>query len=205
MYKAVIFDVDGTLIDTEQSILQSLQHVLKEEGLSYEQEDLRFALGIPGKETLARLGIEDSERVQADWSDAVLAYADDVTLFAGAQEVIEQLAESPLRLGIVTSKTRREVTDEFDPFGLSHHFDAIVSASDTQLHKPCPDPLLLCLDKLGVTHDEAIYIGDSIYDMQCAQSARVQFALALWGAQDAGQFETADFILRQPEDVLSLL
>ncbi|GKV68644.1 phosphatase [Sporosarcina sp. NCCP-2716] len=205
MFTTIVFDVDGTLIDSEEAILNSLQKVLQEEGHAYSQDDLRFALGIPGMDTLKQLEIANPERVLATWSETVLEFSDSVRLFEGAAEVVAQLAESPLRLGIVTSKTAQEVRHEFDPFGLSPHFDCIVSASDTEKHKPHPDPLLRCLETLGAEKEGALYIGDSIYDMQCAHSAGVPFALALWGSKTTERFEAADYILKQPVDVLELL
>ena len=205
MFKYVIFDVDGTILDTEKAILKSLQKVLKEEGQDYQQEDLRFALGIPGDATLQRLGIPDIERVSPKWSKTVLEFSQEVHIFDGLKEVIEALSASPIRTGIVTSKTKQEVIDEFDPFGISNHFEHIICATDTKNHKPHPEPLLVCLEKMKAIKDESIYIGDSIYDMQCAKSAGVKFALALWGSKSTEGFESADFILKEPKDILGLI
>ena len=205
MFKYVIFDVDGTILDTEKAILKSLQKVLKEEGEDYQQEDLRFALGIPGDATLKRLGIPDIERVSPKWSQTVLEFSQEVHIFDGLKEVIEALSASPIRTGIVTSKTKQEVIDEFDPFGISNHFEHIICATDTKNHKPHPEPLLVCLERLKAIKDESIYIGDSIYDMQCAKSAGVKFALALWGSKSTEGFESADFILKEPKDILGLI
>lgn len=205
MVKAIIFDVDGTILDTEQAILQSLQRTLLEgTDQQYSLEDLRFALGIPGKDTLMRLNIDNIDEVHRKWSAAVLDFSHEVTVFEKLEEVIQQLAAKPLLLGIVTSKTAQEVTDEFDPFGLSHYFKHIVSASDTEKHKPHPEPLLKCLDELQVAPEDAIYIGDSKYDLQCAKQAGAKFALALWGAKSTNVFEEADYVLYEPKDILGL-
>jgi len=108
-------------------------------------------------------------------------------------------------LGIVTSKTAQEVVDEFEPFGLSEYFQHIVSASDTEKHKPNPEPLLKCLDALQVAPEEAIYIGDSIYDFQCAKQAGAKFALAHWGAKSTIGFEEADYVFYEPKDILAIV
>ena len=205
MLKYVIFDVDGTILDTERAILKSLQQVLKEEGREYQTEDLRFALGIPGKETLRRLNVQDIERVHTNWSKAELALLKEVQLFKDIKEVLEVLLESPLRTGIVTSKTRQELMDGFELFGISSYFESIICATDTDKHKPHPEPLLACLEELEAEKDEAIYIGDSIYDLQCAHSAGVKFALAFWGVRKIEGFESADFLLKEPKDILELL
>ncbi|EFI68500.1 pyrophosphatase ppaX [Lysinibacillus fusiformis ZC1] len=206
MLRAIIFDVDGTILDTEQAILQSLQRTLrKETQKDYPFEALRFALGIPGKDALQRLNVDDIEAVHQKWSAAVLDFSHEVAVFKSLEEVIQHLATKPLQLGIVTSKTAQEVVDEFEPFGLSEYFQHIVSASDTEKHKPHPEPLLKCLDALQVAPEEAIYIGDSIYDFQCAKQAGAKFALAHWGAKSTIGFEEADYVFYEPKDILAIV
>ncbi|ACA40080.1 HAD family hydrolase [Lysinibacillus sphaericus CBAM5] len=206
MLQAIIFDVDGTMLDTEKAILQSLQRTLREETQKeYACEELRFALGIPGKDTLQRLNVEDIEAVHQKWSAAVLDFSHEVSVFPNLEAVIQSLASKPLELGIVTSKTRQEVIDEFDPFGLSEYFTQIISASDTEQHKPHPEPLLKCLELLQIAPENAIYIGDSIYDLQCAKDAGAKFALALWGAKTTEGYEEADYVLQEPSDILTLI
>lgn len=206
MLRAIIFDVDGTILDTEKAILQSLQRTLREETQKdYPFEALRFALGIPGKDALQRLNVDDIEAVHQKWSAAVLDFSHEVAVFESLEEVIQHLATKPLQLGIVTSKTAQEVVDEFEPFGLSEYFHHIVSASDTVKHKPHPEPLLKCLDALQIAPEEAIYIGDSIYDFQCAKQAGAKFALAHWGAKSTIGFEEADYVFYEPKDILAIV
>ncbi|QSB09204.1 HAD family hydrolase [Lysinibacillus fusiformis] len=206
MVKAIIFDVDGTILDTEQAILQSLQRTLREETQKdYPFEALRFALGIPGKDALQRLNMDDIEAVHQKWSAAVLEFSHEVAVFENIEQVIQHLATKPLQMGIVTSKTAQEIVDEFDPFGLSDYFHQIVSASDTEKHKPHPEPLLKCLDALQVAPQDAIYIGDSIYDFQCAKQAGAKFALAHWGAKSTIGFEEADYVFYEPKDILAIV
>src|SRR5699024_10472546 len=102
------------------------------------------------------------------------------------------------------SKREQEFIDLFYLFVLSNIFHYIISASDTENHKPHPDPLLFCLKELGADKNETVYIGDSIYDMQSAKSAGIKFALALWGSKTIKGFETADYILNKPRDILTL-
>ncbi|TQS75121.1 HAD family hydrolase [Ornithinibacillus gellani] len=205
MFNYLIFDVDGTILDTEAAILKSLQHVLASEGKEYQTEELRFALGIPGKETLRRLHVTDVERVHSKWSNTVLAFSKEVQVFKEIEEILTDLFNKHVKMGIVTSKTQQEMKDEFAPFGLNDFFQFTINADDTENHKPYPDPLLACLDGLDASQHDAIYIGDSIYDMQCAKSAGVKFALALWGAKTVEGFESADFILENPKDILTLI
>ena len=205
MYKYLIFDVDGTILDTETAILTSLQEVLAAEGREYSFEDLRFALRIPGKEALRRLNLTDTERIHSNWAQTILSYSQEVNIFTGLEETLQKLSKKPVTLGIVTSKTRQELEDEFNSYGLNSFFQSIVSADDTERHKPHPDPLFACLADLEAPQNETIYIGDSIYDMQSAKKAGLPFALALWGAKTTENFASADYILETPTDILSLL
>lgn len=205
MFNYLIFDVDGTILNTEEAILKSLQKVLASEGRNYRTEELRFALGIPGKETLRRLNLIDIERIHLKWSKSVLDFSKDVSVFDGLEEVLKVLSSRSIKMGIVTSKTHQELENEFDPFGLNSFFNYTINADDTEKHKPHPAPLLECLNGLGATQRDSIYIGDSIYDMECAKRAGVRFALALWGAKTTEQFESADYILKEPKDILTLI
>lgn len=206
MVKAIVFDIDGTIIDTEQIILKSVQMVLKEETQKeYTFEELRFVLGIPGEDALKKLDIKNADRVLERLSGTIRQFLHESSIFEGMEETLSTLAKEPIQMGIVTSKTEQEVVNEFNPFGLSEYFKQIISASDTEKHKPHPDPLLRCLELLQVAPEETIYIGDAIYDMQCAKGAGAKFALALWGAKTTKAFEDADYILQNPKDILNLV
>ncbi|MED2693760.1 HAD family hydrolase [Bacillus toyonensis] len=206
MITSLIFDVDGTILDTEKAILKSLQRILKEElNEDYTLDALDFALGIPGKGALKKLNVPNIDVIHPKWSKAVLDYYHEVSVFKSLEDIIGMLSLSTIKLGIVTSKTKQELIDEFEPFGLSSYFEYTICACDTGKHKPHPEPLLACLKRLDVPCHEAIYIGDSIYDMQCAKSAGVKFALASWRSKTKDAFKDADYILEEPKDILRLI
>lgn len=205
MTKHLIFDVDGTIIDTEAVILKSLQQTLKEEGKNYSLDELKFSFGIPGKTTLEQLNVSDIDRVFQNWINNGFKFADEVNIFEGIKPTLQILDDKDVRMSVVTSKDRQGVKDEFNPFNLTSHFEYIISADDTPKNKPHPDPLLLCLDKMEIAPKDAIYIGDAIYDLQTAKGAGVDFALALWGSKTTNKFEEAEYILREPRNTLDLL
>lgn len=173
--------------------------------MNYQLEELRFALGIPGREALKEFNVTDLERVHSKWSETVLEFSREVSVFPDIENVLKALSESPVKTGIVTSKTKQELIDEFEPFGLSSFFEYTICASDTEKHKPHPEPLLACLKGLNAHPDEALYIGDSVYDLQCAKSAGVPFALALWGSKTTEGFESAEYVLKEPKGLLELV
>ncbi|HDR5271087.1 HAD family hydrolase [Bacillus thuringiensis] len=206
MISSLIFDVDGTILDTEKAILCSLQWILKEElNEDYTLDALEFALGLPRKEALKKLNVPNIDAIHPKWSKAVLNYYHEVSVFKSLEDIIGMLSLSNIKLGIVTSKTKQELIDEFEPFGLSSYFEHTICASDTDKHKPHPEPLLSCLKRLDIPCHEVIYIGDSIYDMECAKSAGVKFALASWGSKTKDAFKDADYILEEPKDILKLI
>lgn len=204
-YSHVVFDIDGTLIDSEKAVLNSLQKtILEEKGIEKSLEELRFALGIPGKVALSRLDIENLEEVEEKWDEYSKEYSHEITLFDGIRSVVQALKSKSIKLGIITSKTRKEYESDFVRFGLDSYFDVVICADDTKKHKPNGDPMEKYLEITNARRQDTIYVGDSIYDMQCAKNAGVHSALALWGIEDSDNLE-ATYKLNNPKDILDIL
>lgn len=205
MYRTIIFDIDGTLINTEQAVLNSLQKLLK---MNYNREvdisELAFVLGIPGAVSLKQLGIKDDEIDFANdsWNAFMRDYQHTIHVYEGIQQLITTLSEHSVTMGVVTSKTKKEYGDDFSPFGLHMNIHYAVCADDTDLHKPNPEPLLKFLEISGARAEESIYIGDTIYDSQCALDAGVDFGLALWGCKQ-GDTIPATYKFKHPLDILT--
>jgi HAD superfamily hydrolase (TIGR01549 family) len=205
MYKYIIFDIDGTLLDTETAVLSSLQKVVFEElNKSLSFDELRFALGIPGEVTLNKLGITNVSECSVRWNEYLKDYFHHVKVFDHIKDTLIKLNEIGISTGIVTSKTREEFLNDFVPFELGDFFKLVVCADDTEKHKPNPDPILKFLELSGADKSKTIYIGDTKYDMQCALDAGIDFALALWGAKSSVGIN-ANYILENPKQILQLI
>lgn len=203
-YKAIIFDIDGTLIDNEKQVICSLQKLLETiTPKKYSYEDLLFVLGIPGEKVLSILGIENREQALERWYEIHHSYSYMEQIFPGIREMLEELKNTGVRLGIVTSRIRNECDKFLEQYQFTDYFEASTCSGETLHSKPAPDPLLAVLDKMQVSPSEALYVGDSIYDMECAASAGVDNALALWGACQPEKI-TCRYKLENPADVLSL-
>lgn len=203
-YKQIVFDVDGTLLDTEYAVLHSLQDTVEEaSGERPPLGSLAFALGITGADALRALGFADVPAALERWIGAMERYGDTVAPFAGIEAALAALAGLGYRLGIVTSKTGPELKRELDRFGLGRYFATVVCADDTAGHKPGPDPLLEYMARAGAGSGETLYVGDSRYDGECAKAAGVKFALAVWGCRGAGI--AADYYPSTPEGLVSLM
>ncbi|WP_271808894.1 HAD family hydrolase [Clostridium beijerinckii] len=204
MYNCIIFDIDGTLLDTEIAVLSSLQKLVFEElneNLSF--DELRFALGIPGEVTLNKLGITNILDCNVKWNKYLKEYFHNVKVFDGIKDTLIKLNEIGILTGIVTSKTKEEFLNDFAPFELNNYFKLVVCADDTEEHKPNPEPILKFIELSGANKSKTIYIGDTRYDMDCAFGAGIDFALALWGAKSSIGIN-ANYILENPKQILKL-
>ncbi|MBP2660189.1 MAG: HAD-superfamily hydrolase, subfamily variant 1 [Firmicutes bacterium] len=204
MYKYLIFDIDGTIIDTEKAVIGSLQKLLKvETGMDYPADELSFVLGIPGSVALKQFNIADIDKACLKWNEYLKEFDNSIRVFPDLEVIIKHLHDLKIKTGIVTSKTKQELLDDFYPFGLHDYFDYIVCADDTIRHKPDPEPILKCLELAQASPAETIYIGDTSYDMQSAHHAGVDFALALWGTKDSNL--NAKIKLSHPKELLDIV
>lgn len=205
MYDCVIFDIDGTLIDTEKAIIGSLQKVLLEElGKHYDYNDLVFTFGIPGAVSLEKFGIKNIEATCRRWNSYIEEFRTEMRIYPGIEEVLRKLDQKRIKNGIVTSKTKEEFKKHFIPLGLADYFKYVVCADDTTKYKPEPEPLLKFMELFNVSPDNSIYIGDTIYDLRCAQGAKIDFGLALWGAKQPESIN-AQYKLKQPREILDIV
>lgn len=207
MKKTILFDVDGTLIDTEKTIIKSWQKTLKQTfNIEPAAEDLFYILGIPGTKAVERYATspEQSQELIDLWEKNDHQMFHYAKLFDGIENMLRGLKQNQVQLGIVTSRTNQELKIVFDHFPIKKYFDTAVTASQTELHKPNPEPILKAIDTLKIDPKNTLYIGDSIYDFQCARNAQVEFALASWGAKENSEFNKVDYLLKQPNDLVEL-
>lgn len=203
-YKHLVFDIDGTIIDSAKINMLSLQETVKElRGDVMPLEDLYFSFGIPGVRAMEILGFPEPEKAVQVWIRNYSACAErlGMPLFPGMREILERLREKGASLGIITSKLREEYDEHFEKQGLLELFPWVVTASDTPKGKPYPDPMLEYLRRTGAAPEEVLYFGDTAYDMDCARSAGVDHALVLWGCLSPEGIE-ATYRLETPEEIL---
>lgn len=203
-YRHIVFDIDGTLLDTEYGVLYSLQETVRElSGKEIPVSELTFALGITGEDALKILDIKDVSGALKLWDKNYRKYADTVEVFCGISELLEELKGLGCEMGIVTSKTGREFEQDFCGFGISRLFKTIVCADDTKEHKPNAAPLLKYMELSGAGRGEILYVGDSRYDSECAENAGIDFALAVWGSHSRSV--KADYFPEKPLDLPAVL
>ncbi len=204
-YKHIIFDIDGTMLNTETADMLATQETIFQ--LTGEKKSIdyfRFTFGIPNSVVFPQLGIEDVEKASLMWAENYSKHHSTLKLFDGIQDVLNVLKSKGHILGIVTSKSRREFNADFATFGLEHLFGTVICVDDSPRPKPNPDPVLEYLKRTKAEKSETIYIGDTAYDAQTAHSAGIDFGLAVWGAHNWEQIK-AEYYLKKPDDILNLV
>lgn len=205
MKKHILFDVDGTLLDSEEAVLLSFQETIYlKTGKKLETQELKYALGIPSEAALRRFGFPEEEipEIVDFWGNLTPRYRKYIKVFPGIPKLLEKLKEKGARLGIVTSRNREEYKRDFLPFGLESYFDTVICADDTVIHKPYGEPVKEYLRRENACAQDTVFIGDTVYDMDCAADAGVEGALALWGCASPAHIR-ADWYLACPEEVSS--
>ena len=190
-FETVLFDLDGTLIDSIRLILDSFHHTLAAHGKAAASDgELLVHVGTPLTRHLAHYA-EDPAEVEAmiatyrAWN---LAHHDGaVRAFPGAVAAVHALANRVAQLGVVTSKQRAAAHRGLAVAGFCADterlapFQVLVGADDVALHKPDPTPLLAALERLGASRERAAYVGDSPHDLAAARAAGLTAVAVGWG------------------------
>jgi len=209
-FPVVLFDLDGTVIDSGAIILASMRHAAREVlGAEPPDELLMAAVGGPGLEAQMRALAPD--RVE-ELVDVYRAHNEPLheglVCCAGIDGVLVRLKEEGRRLGIVTAKRRKTVELAFAQVPLGHLFDTVVGGDETERHKPDPEPLLLALERLGARGDETAYVGDAPFDVKAAKAAEVFSVAVTWGgihSRERLEAEQPDALVETAEDLYGVL
>lgn len=207
---AVLFDFDGTLVDTTELIHQSMRHATSTVlGREYSRETLLNGVGRPLPEQMKIFDPERADELLEVYRRHNEAHHDDlIQEFPGIEAALGRLQEAGLELAVVTSKRRVSVEQALESFpGLGRVVDRFVTMEDTTEHKPHPEPLLKGLEILGATREEAAYVGDSPYDIAAAQAAGLTSVGVSWGAFPHESLREAnpDYLLRDMDGVAETL
>lgn len=210
---AVLFDLDGTLIDTYRLYLECYRRAL-EPHLGYAPTDAEIAARRPASERrflLDWIGEDAGDACHAEmrrlYGDLYPSMAEGI--YGGVPEMLAALRSAGLRLGIVTGKGREawDVTRTFSDVG---PFEVVVTDDDVHAAKPDPGGLLAAAEALGIRPEQTVYIGDSTVDMKAGRNAGMRIGAALWAKTASGEAEAfvrkieamrPDWIFGRPSDV----
>ncbi len=209
--RAILFDLDGTLVDSTETIILGLgdafekyaghrpdEHTLKGTiGMPLTEQMRTYQLHEPGSELLNEMIAYTIERYRA--------HGGFTKMFGPSVEAMLHLKNCGFKIAAVTSRNAVELHDFITDFPYASSLDVAICASDVLMPKPNPECAILACEKLGVEHREAIYIGDSVFDMQCAHQAEIATIAVTYGAasESALAAESPDLIVRSPEELLA--
>jgi pyrophosphatase PpaX len=210
-FRIVLFDLDGTLIDSGPIILASMQHAVRTVlGREIPLEELGMTIG--GQGIVAQMQAIDAEHAEAlleAYKEHNDGLHETLEAFDELLALLPGLEAEGRKLGIVTAKRHRTVGLALERFpALAGSFDVVVAHEDTDRHKPDPEPVLLAVEKLHGVPEDAVYIGDSPFDIGAAKAARVYAVAVGWGGIHSDErllAEQPDAFVRTPEELLGVL
>lgn len=181
--EVVLFDLDGTLVNTLELILESMRYTTNEVlGAPLPDDVLMHNVGVPLAVQMREFSPEHAEELLAVYRrhndrvhDALIRE------YPGVDSALQQLSAAGYRMGVVTSKLHRGAQRGLDRFSLGRFFEVLVGSDDVELHKPDPFPLLHAAGLMGGEPGHCVYVGDSPHDMAAARAAGMVAIAATWG------------------------
>jgi pyrophosphatase PpaX len=209
--RTVLFDLDGTLIDSVRLILDSYHHTLAVHGLP-PRSDEEWLAGVGTPLTVQFAAWRDDPRMLealiATYREYNLKHHDRmVTVYPGVAQVVRALKEDGIATGLVTSKNRAGALRGLTLVQLESLMDVMVCSDEVENPKPHPEPVEKAVRLLSAEPGTTVYVGDSIHDMQSGRAAGVRTAAVLWGPFGRSHLEGAqpDYWLERPEELLALV
>lgn len=207
--QALLFDFDGTLLDTNELIIETFLHVLNDKfpGQYSAQDCLKF-IGPSLKETFDELTPDESDEMVARYREWNAEHHDELVKgYDGVLETLQQLKAMGLRLALVTTKNQAGIARGLRALGAEGIFEYAITSDDVTHVKPHPEPILLALDKLGVAREEALMIGDNSHDIEGGKNAGVRTAGVAWSfkGEDYLRAQSPDFMLQHMTDLLEIV
>ncbi len=206
-----LFDLDGTLLDSVRLILDSYHYATAAHGLP-RRTDAEWLAGLG---TPLRVQFRDSVRPDLSMDQLVATYREFnlanhdamAVAYPGVVDAVRQLRARGIRFGLVTSKNQYGARLGLKLMGIEEEFEVIIGADDVVNPKPHAEPVLKALEQMGVTKEEAVFIGDSVHDMESGRAAGVRTAAVLWGPFTRSDLERTkpDFWLERPEQLRDLV
>lgn len=210
-YDAVLFDLDGTLIDSTELIVETYRFTLRElAGFEPSREDIISGFGTPLIENLRRLSPDPAlvARMMDVYSEYNERRHDELVFpFPDAVDAVRALREAGVGLAIVTGKRRRYALMGLKFAEIEAAFDVVITPESTERGKPHPEPVQAALQVLDVDPTRALFVGDSPHDVAAARAAGVHAAAVRWGPFSRSALEAAapDYWLEAGSDVLELV
>jgi pyrophosphatase PpaX len=210
MIEAILFDLDGTLINTNNLILKSFKHTFKTYFNNFEinDEEIVKLFGEPLWTSMEKYDKENVDKLIDIFHEYNESAHDDLTeSFEGVEDTLVKLKEMGIKLAIVTSKRKVMVERGLNLFKLKEYFDVIVTPEDTKIHKPFAEPALKACELLNVSPSKSLMIGDSHNDILCGKNAGTKTCLVKYTVLPFDELlkYAPDFVIDSIKDILNIL
>lgn len=208
----VLFDFDGTVMDTVDVIVCSWQHTFKTlEGKERPVAEIVKTFGEPLEITMQKFfpNVDTNKAIDIYRSYHRDNFGERIKLFPGIKELLASLKEKGFKTGLVTSRLTGTTMEGLEKYGIKDYFDAIVTCDDCTKHKPDPQPINITLEKLASKPEESVMLGDTMFDIMCAKNAGVKSVLVGWAVAVPEEERTGeyapDYILETAEGLFEIL
>ena len=206
--KGILFDLDGTVLDTRELIYRSFEHVIEVFWLhGIDRKELIKCWGEPLATTMQRWSPENYEELLSSYREYMYDRHDElVKPFDGMEEVLSELQTEMVPVALVTSKVRRGAERGLKQTGLEKYFQVVVTVEDTGRAKPHADPALLAAEKLFLKPEDLMFAGDTVHDIYCAKHAGCVSIAVDWSECSRENLAAAepDYFAAEPKDLLRL-
>ena len=210
-FQTVLFDLDGTLIDSVDLIVDSYHYVHEVHGLpARTRDEILAGIGTPLRSVFGKM--TDDPAVIDSWIATYRVYNLEhhdqrVRAYDGAVEMVQRIKDSGIRLGLVTSKLRAGAQRGLTLVGLGDSMELIIGADDVINPKPHPEPVERALEQLGMTADSCLFVGDSHHDIHSGRAAGAWTAGVTWGPFDRAHLEQVapDYVFDTPSALAEMV
>ncbi|WP_342420458.1 pyrophosphatase PpaX [Paenibacillus sp. FSL E2-0178] len=210
MIECVLFDLDGTIVNTNELIISSFMHALKENNLpALTREEIIPHMGTTLQQQMSAFsGLQDTSVLELSYRSYNYAHHDElIRSFPHVNETMDGLLSWGIKLGIVTTKIRPTTLKALEMFDLLKYMETIVTVNDVSQAKPHPEPVLTAVANLGVDPARTLMVGDSAVDIQSAKAAGVRVAAVAWSLKGEEMLRkyNPDYIIHDMKDLYTIV
>ncbi len=208
-YQTVLFDLDGTILDTNELILQSFMYTLERffPG-QYSREDVIPHMGDTLYNQMARFSQEMAEELVDVYREHNEKIHDEyVQLVPHVMETVQELENMAVKMGVVTTKQRTTAVMGLRHYGLEQYMGTIITFQDVKYHKPHPEPVLKAMEDLDADPAKTVMVGDSSYDIRAAKEAGIDVAAVKWSLKGVDYLKKyqPNYLIDDMRDLLDIV